>query len=89
MCEHTTRSIWVIHYKREGTSPSTYETYWYTEYLIKVRLLLGGTLKIFNAGLKRRRAEDLVRRIREFLGEPIPSAVPERPKDAYALSYRG
>ena len=83
------RTAFVEAETREGTSPSTYQTYWYTEYLIKVRLLLGGTLKIFNAGLKRRRAEDLVRRIREFLGEPIPSAVPERPKDAYALSYRG
>jgi len=60
------RTAFVQAERREGQSPSTYESYWYTEYLIKVRLLSGETLKIFNAGQKERRADDLVRRIREF-----------------------
>lgn len=41
------------------------------EYVIKVRLQSRKTLEIFNAGRKKQRADDLVRRIREFAGDAL------------------
>jgi len=43
----------------------------WTEYVIRVRLQSRKTLEIFNAGRKKQRAGDLVRRIREFAGDAL------------------
>lgn len=51
----------------------TGETSSYNVYVIKVRLSSRKTLTIADAGRKRQRVEDLVRRIRELAGEGSPS----------------
>jgi len=63
------------------------ESSWYTVYVIKVRLLSRKTLTIADAGRKRQRADDLVRRIRELAGSQKLDEVGEiRAKSRLKLS---
>lgn len=60
------------YYMPNGTSSGSWSPggEW-TEYVIKIRLSSRKTLEIFNAGRKSRRADELVRRIREFAGDAL------------------